>query len=88
MDKRVGSGQKAVVGFALVFGPRTLVETGAPVQICGTRRRVEGKTCDIPLLAKNERGVGHPAVFAEIELKKSSRVDDNSGQRERYVDAT
>ena len=50
--------------------------------------QLEGKTCGIPHLAKNERDVGHPAIVAGIEPKKRSRVDDDSRQRKGYVDAT
>jgi hypothetical protein len=41
--------------------------------ICGTRHRIEGQTCGIPHLAKNERDVGHPAIGAGIEQKRSEQ---------------
>jgi hypothetical protein len=42
------------------------------VGICSTRSRLEGKTCGIPHLAKNERDVGHPAFLPGIELRDGS----------------
>jgi hypothetical protein len=38
-----------------------------PVRICGTRHRLEGESCGIPHLAKNERDMGHPAFGDGIE---------------------
>jgi hypothetical protein len=37
-------------------------EHGAPARSSGDRVRIEGKSCGIPHLAKNERDVGHPAL--------------------------
>jgi hypothetical protein len=42
---------------------------------CGTCRKLEGETCGIPHLAKNERDVGHPAVVAGIEPQKRMMPD-------------
>jgi hypothetical protein len=44
---------------------------GAPVWNCGTHDRLDGETCGIPHLAKNERDVGHPALVAGIEPTKA-----------------
>jgi hypothetical protein len=55
----------------IVFGPRTLGRTWAPVWSCGDRNRLEGEACGIPHLAKNERDVGHPAVVAGMEPKRA-----------------
>src|SRR5271156_121634 len=41
------------------------------VWIRGTRERLEGEAGGIPHLAKNERGVGHPALVTGIEAKRA-----------------
>jgi hypothetical protein len=45
-------------------------ERGAPVQSGEARSRLEGETCGIPHLAKNERDMGHPAIAEGIEAKR------------------
>ena len=58
----------------IVFVPRTLGRTwGTPVELWNPDR-LEGETCGIPHLAKNERDVGHPAFAAGIEFKSASLV--------------
>jgi len=41
-------------------------EHGAPVQICEARKRLEGETCGIPHLAKNERDAPN-FLFAALD---------------------
>ena len=54
---------KAVEGLRPSFAAHVRwCEHGAPLQSCGTLNELEGETCGIPHLAKNERDVGHPAV--------------------------
>jgi len=65
--------QKAVEGLRPSFSAHVrLCEHGAPLQSGGVRERFEGQDCGIPHLAKNERGVGHPALVAGIEPKAHS----------------
>jgi hypothetical protein len=53
---------------------------GTPVELW-IWDRLEGKTCGIPHLAKNERDVGHPAIGYWIELKSASGLARRLGMR-------
>ena len=56
IGKANGPGRKAVVGLRPSFSAHVRwCERRAPVQICEDREGLEGKTCGIPHLAKNER---------------------------------
>jgi hypothetical protein len=54
---------------SVVFGPHTLWRTWGTRVDLSYRDRLEGETCGIPHLAKNERDVGHPAIGAGMEPK-------------------
>jgi hypothetical protein len=67
VDER-GKRQSFDGGFAPSFSAHVRwCEHGAPLWSCGDLRRLEGETCGIPHLAKNERDVGHPAIVTGIE---------------------
>jgi hypothetical protein len=55
------------------------------VRSCGVRKRLEGEACGIPHLAKNERDVGHPAVFAGDEAQRAlvREINAKSERKER-----